>query len=45
MEFPVVIVEMCFMTNEAEDRKMATEEYQIKLVNGMVTGINEFLGR
>lgn len=42
---PVAIVEMGFMTNEAEDRKMATEEYQIKLVNGMVTGINEFLGR
>ncbi|MBQ3408761.1 MAG: N-acetylmuramoyl-L-alanine amidase [Clostridia bacterium] len=40
---PTTIVEMGFMSNAEEDELMATEEYQNKMVVGMVKGINEFL--
>lgn len=40
---PTTIVEMGFMSNPEEDELMATEEYQNKMVAGMVKGINEFL--
>lgn len=41
-EVPVTIVEMGYMSNEAEDRQMAKESYQKQLVAGMVAGLNKY---
>ena len=41
---PTTIVEMGFLSNPEEDELMATEEYQDKMVAGMVNGIIEYLG-
>jgi N-acetylmuramoyl-L-alanine amidase len=40
---PTVLVEMGFMSNPAEDRKLATEAYQKKLAAGMASGIVKYL--
>ena len=39
---PVTIIEMGFLSNEKEDRLLASSEYQKKIVQGMVNGINGY---
>ena len=40
---PVTIIEMGFLSNEKEDKLLDSENYQNKIVQGMVNGINEYL--
>ena len=41
-EIPTTIVEMGFMSNEEEDRKMATDSYQDLLARGIADGIDRY---
>lgn len=41
-EVPSIIVEMGYMTNEAEDNALVSPEYQAKLVQGLANGIDGF---
>ena len=42
-QVPVTIVEMGFLSNKKEDKLLATKAYQKKIVNGIVSGIEDFL--
>lgn len=39
---PTVLVEMGFMSNPTEDRKMATDSYRTKLARGMANGVDAY---
>lgn len=39
---PIVLVEMGFMTNPDEDKLMETDEYQDKMVKGIVSGLEKY---
>lgn len=43
-EVPSVLIEMGFMTNADEDVKLASEEYQAQIVEGMVQSVLEWYG-
>lgn len=40
---PVILIEMGFMTNREEDRKLGTKEYKAKIVSGIAEGIRKYL--
>ena len=44
-EIPVALIEMGFMTNQAEDEKMQTAEYQALLVKGICDGVDAYFER
>lgn len=42
---PVMILEMGFMSNEADDLHMADGAYRTKMVSGIVNGLNTYFGQ
>lgn len=42
---PTVLVEMGFMSNAAEDRRMGTASYQDRMARGLAAGVSSYLAR
>ena len=39
---PTTIIEMGFLSNEKEDKLLSSSDYQNKIIQGIVNGINEY---
>ena len=40
---PTTLIELGYMTNAAEDKKMQNADYQKKMVSGIAAGIDQYL--
>lgn len=43
-KMPVIVVEAGFMTNETEEKKLLSADYQALLVQGILEGVKEYFG-